>query len=277
MVFGLAFLFVVPQRASDRMQLTYARVFRWPLSAGHGLTLAARSTALPREVDAKPSQEIQNVIANLQAQLQEAQRQNAVLTNLRAKPGWENASLLLAPVTMPADQECNELIIGRGTDHGLAVGQFVMSPGAEGTADQSGSIIGAISGVDAKTARIRLITAPYDPKPTRDSKASRDSKPQDDPRIAVAIGNLSIQPLMEGRGGNKARILFVDRKHTVNKGDPVYAQKAPGLDVPTIAARVTDCQPDKENPLFWEITVEPVCDIAGLREVAVVVAGVASR
>lgn len=71
MLTGLAFLFAIPQKASDRMQLTYARVFRWPLSAGHGLTLAARPTALPRDVGAKPSQEIQNIIANLQAQLQE--------------------------------------------------------------------------------------------------------------------------------------------------------------------------------------------------------------
>ena len=31
---GLLFLFAVPQRTSDRIQLTYARVFRWPLAAG---------------------------------------------------------------------------------------------------------------------------------------------------------------------------------------------------------------------------------------------------
>jgi cell shape-determining protein MreC len=282
MAIGLAFLFVVPQKASDRMQLSYARVFRWPLSASRGLTLAARSTALPREVDAKPSQEIQNIIANLQAKLQEATRQNAELTKLHAAPGWENIPLLLAPVFGPADQEWSELIIGRGTTDGLAVGQFVMSPGSPGVADQS--IIGTISGVDAKTARVRLITAPYDPKGSKDSKAARnaktarDAKAPDDPRIVVSIGSQGIQSLMEGQGGNTARILFVDKnKHTINKGDPVYAQKAPGLDVPTITAKVKDCRPDRDNPLFWDITVEPVCDIAGLREVAVVVAGVAAQ
>lgn len=276
MAMGLAFLFVVPQKTSDRMQLTYARLFRWPLSAGRGLTLAARSTALPREDGARPSQDVQRIIANLEAKLQEATRQNAELTRLHAAPGWEDIPLLLAQVFGPADQEWSELIICRGTDSGLAVGQFVMSPGSPGVADQS--IIGTISGVDAKTARVRLITAPYNSKGSKDSKTSRDGKTPDDPRIAVSIGSQGVQSLMEGRGGNTARILFVDKnKHRINKGDPVYAQKAPGLDVPTITARVKDCRPDPDNPLFWEITVEPVCDIAGLREVAVVVAGVAAR
>lgn len=189
------------------------------------------------------------------------QRQNAELTKLHAKPGWENIPLLLAPVWTAADQECNELIIGRGRDHGLAVGQFVMSPAGRDAADQS--VIGTISGVDAKTAKVRLITAPRDPKAP------------DNPRIAVSIGNLGFRAFLEGQGGGKARIPLVDKNHkNINPGDPVYAQKAPGLDVPTIVARVSECKSDRDNPLFWEITVEPVCDIAGLREVAVVVAAV---
>lgn len=261
MLAGLAFLFAIPQGTSDRLQLTYARVFRWPLAAGHGLTLAARSTALPRDVaDEKPSQEIQNIIANLQAQLREAQRQNEVLANLRGKLGGENTPILLAPVIVPADQERNELIIGRGKEHGLAVGQFVMSPASQGAVDQSVSVVGTISSVEAKTAKVKLITAPGEP------------------RIAVGIGNLNIRPLMEGRGGNTARIPQVETKHKdIRKGDPVYAQKAPGLDVPIIAARVTRCEQDRDEPWFWDITVEPVCDLAGLREVAVVVAPVPSR
>lgn len=267
MLIGLVFLFAVPQRTSDRMQLTYARLFRWPLSAGHGLTLAARSTALPRDdADQKPSQEIQNIIANLQAQLQEAQRQNAVLTNLRAKPGWENATLLLAPVTMPADQERSELIIGRGKDHGLAVGQFVMSPGDRNVVDPSASVVGVISSVDATTAKVRLITAAVDPK-----KASANS------RIAVSVGNLNFPAFLEGRGGNKARIPLIKAEYKINKGDPVYVQKSQGLEAPVIVGRIAQCVRSKEDPMFWDITVEPVCDVAGLREVAIVVAAVPAQ
>ncbi len=119
------------------------------------------------------------------------------------------------------------MIIDRGKDHGLAVGQFVMSPAAR-RVDQS--VIGTISGVDAKTAKVRLITAPYDPKAP------------DDPRIAVSIGNLSFRAFMEGRGGNTARIQLAPTdttkttKASRQQGDPVYVQKLPGLDVPVIAA-----------------------------------------
>ena len=60
------FLFAVPQKASDRLQFTYARVFRWPLAAGHGLTLAARPTTQPKDVTAK---EYEDLLAN-QQQLQ---------------------------------------------------------------------------------------------------------------------------------------------------------------------------------------------------------------
>lgn len=259
MLTGLVFLFAVPQKATDRMQLTYARVFRWPLAAGHGLTLAARPVVLPHDKDPVVSQEIQRVIANLQAELRETQRQNGLLAKLRETPGWENIPIQLAPVIVPAAQERNELIIGRGKEHGLAVGQFVMNLNDRGAVDRSGSVIGTLSSVEARTAKVKLITAPGDPK------------------IAVTIGTLSTRVFLEGRGGNTARIPLVQREHKVSKGDPVYAQKTPGLDVPIIVARVTQCRADQDNPFFWDITVEPVCDLAGLREVAVVVAAIPTQ
>jgi cell shape-determining protein MreC len=259
MLAGLGFLFVIPQETSDRMQLTYARVFRWPLAAGHGLTLAARPVTLPPDQDRRPDQEIQNIIANLQAQLREAQRQNEVLANLRNKLGRESAPIQLAPVIVAPDPARNELIISRGTEHGLAVGQFVVSLNDRGTVDESVCVIGTLSSVEAKTAKVKLITAPGDPK------------------IAVSIGDLSVRPFLEGRGGNTARIPRVETRHKISKGDPVYAQRAPGLDVPIITGRITHCQVDRNEPFFWDIAVEPVCDLAGLREVAVVVAPVPPR
>lgn len=266
MLTGLAFLFAIPQGMSDRLQLTYARVFGWPLAAGHGLTLAARPTTLPHGVTPEEYEtllanhrQIQNRIANLQAQLYETQRQNERLANLRKQPGWENVPIQLAQVVLAADQSNNELIVNRGRDHGVAVGQYVVNLNDQGGVDQSVSVIGTISSVDAKTAKVKLITDPGDPK------------------IAVAIGNLNIRTFMEGRGGNTARISMVQAVYKVTKGDPIYAQKVPGLDVPIVAARITQCQRDRDNPLFWDITAEPVCDMARLSEVAVVVATALTR
>jgi len=264
MLTGLVFLFVIPQEASDRLQLTYARVFRWPLQLGHGLTLAARSTALPPGVTPAEYEklltnhrQIQNKIANLQGQLQDAQRNIELLAKLREKPEWENMSFRRARVITAADPTKNELIINRGTEHDVAVGQFVLSVSDQGDVDQSVSVIGTVSSVDAKTAKVKLVTDPGEP------------------RIAVSIGDQNVRAFMEGCGGNTARIPLVPTTNKVSQGDPVRAVKAPGLDVPIITARVTRCQVDRENPVLWDITVEPVCDLAGLREVAVVVVAAA--
>jgi cell shape-determining protein MreC len=266
MLTGLIFLFAVPQETSDRLQLTYARVFRWPLQLGHSLTLAARSTALPPGVTPEQYEallanhrQIQTKIANLQGQLQDARQQIEKLAKLREKPGWENMDFRLARVIRAADPAQSGLIIDRGTEHGVAVGQFVLGLNHPGDVDQSESVIGTVSSVDTRTARVKLITDPGDPK------------------IIVGIGTLSVRGFMEGRGNGAARITNVQTEHKVARDDPVYAQKVQGLDVPIVAARVTQCRTDPEEPFFLDITVEPVCDIAALSDVAVVVAAVPAK
>jgi len=76
---------------------------------------------------------------------------------------------------------------------------------------------------------------------------------------------------MEGLGDRTARVIMISREHKVDKGDPVYTEKRPGLDVPVITARVVSCQPDRDNPLFWDIRVEPVGDITTLSAVDVAI------
>ncbi len=253
MLIGLSFLFLVPKDWTGQLQLTYARVFRWPLAAGRGLTLASRPATPPApNVGRNDYEELRaahrqtaNELANLRAQLQEAQKTIERLTKLRGRPGWEDMPLCPADIIAPADQAQNELIINRGHEDNVAVGQFVMSP-----ADHC--IVGTISDVSPKWAKVRLISDPAS-------------------RIAVSIADLGIPGLMEGRGNNTARIPLIPTKHKIKKGDPVYARKRSGLDVPVIAARVTECRPDAENPLVWSIKVQPVCDVADLREIAVVI------
>jgi hypothetical protein len=51
-----------------------------------------------------------------------------------------------------------------------------------------------------------------------------------------------------------------------------YVQKRPGfLGTPVIVGMVTECESSKEDPLLWDITVKPACDISDLTEVAVIV------
>jgi cell shape-determining protein MreC len=249
---GLILLFS-PKGLTGRLQLTYAQVFRWPLEAGRGLTLAARTTPRMQDVDRKDYQQLlttqrqlKNELANVQAKLREALQTNEQLAKLRAEPAWKDVPLLEAGVTVAAGQAQNELIINRGQDHGGAVGQYVMSP-----ADRC--IIGTISDVSARGAKVRLLTAP-------------------DSRIPVSIAGLNARGFMEGRGDGTARIPLIPDKYTIRPGDRVYAEKVPGLlEVPVVVAEVVQCKRDPDNPLVWEITVRPVCDPAGLSDVAVVI------
>ena len=61
-------------------------------------------------------------------------------------------------------------------------------------------------------------------------------------------------------------------KPTIKVGDIVYARKNPGfLDTAVIAGTVENCTINEENPLFWDITVKPACDIEQLDNVSVIV------
>ena len=255
MLAGLIFLFLIPKDLTSRLQLTYARVFRWPLAAGRGLTLAAR-TAAPavQDVSRKDYGQLRtayrqstNEIANLQAQLQEALRRIGQLQKLRANSDWERMQFRPADVIAPADQAQDELIINRGQEDDVAVGQFVMSL-------DDHCIVGTVSDVSAKGAKVRLITDPGS-------------------RMAVNIADLNVPGLMEGRGNNTARVPLISTKHRIRKGDPVYARKQTGLEVPVLTARVTECREDADRPLVWDIKVQPVCDVANLSELVVVISG----
>jgi rod shape-determining protein MreC len=150
---------------------------------------------------------------------------------------------------LPADISLNNqaqdvLFINRGQQDGVAVGQYVM-------ADMS--IIGTVSVVSPQTAKVKLITNP-------------------DSKIPVIVGESDLARVMEGRRGNIAKIQLIRTSDPVSKGTKIYAKKVPGLlDAPIIAAQVSQCRSDPENPSLLDITVLPVCDISGLTNVAVIV------
>lgn len=254
MLVGLVFLFLVPRDATSRLQGTYAQVFRGPLAAGNGLTQAARTTAQERRTITRRDydelfqtcQQYRNACANVQAQLQEANKQIEGLTKLRAQTGLEHMQSIPAGIVT---QGKDELTINRGQESGVAVGQYVLSLTNSRLDDQC--VIGIVSGVYAKGARVKLITDPKCP-------------------VWVALGKLSGRKVMEGRGDGTARIRLVPCSSAVQVGDVVYAERKPGfLDAPIISAQVTQCKIDQDNPQVWDITVQPVCDFTALRDVVV--------
>jgi cell shape-determining protein MreC len=151
----------------------------------------------------------------------------------------------LSASVSPAGQTQNQLIINRGRKAGVAVGQFVASP--------DGSIVGAVTETSPQVATVRLITDPAS-------------------KIQVYIGDPNVRGIMEGQGNGLARIPLISDKPGIRVGDRVYVEKKTGvLDVPVLAAEVTQYGKDLKDPVLSSLTVRPVCDMANLSEVTVLI------
>lgn len=246
---GLICLFAPPSLTS-KLQLAYTYAFSWPLQAGHSLSLASGTLSplhAAGEADAGATateqQRLKNLVANLEGQLKEARGEIDQLAHVRAVPQWDRMAFLRADVTL-ISQTRDVLLINRGRQDGVAVGQYVMG---------DMSIIGTVSQIWSQTAKVRLING-------------QGSK------LPVTIGESDLARVMEGQVGNVAKVPLVPASYAVSKGTKVYARKMPGLlDAPIITARVSQCRIDPENPSLLDITIEPACDIAGLTGVAVIV------
>lgn len=252
MLVGLTFLFLVPREAAGRLQMTYARVFHWPLALGNGMVRVQATTQVrnvnPREHEAvlQANQQLRTQSLNLQAQLQEAYGRIEKLTKLRAQPGLEQMQPIPARVIMPMQ---DELTINQGQDRGVAVGQYVLS--FTDTLLDHQCVIGVVSDVSARGARVRLIT---------DASS----------HIPVTVGSFTVPWVLDGRGEGGGRIANVPDTYTIRARDAVYAQPRQGfLDVPVVVGEVVRSRRDPDRPIVQEITVRPMCDIAALGEVVV--------
>ena len=239
MLGGLIFLFA-PQNLTNRFQFAFANIFRWPLSIGRTITLSARTQPQLTDVVSRTKyDQLQNYLANLTEELNQERQKAEELSRLRNRHPLEGAGLIFADVITASTEG---LIINRGQNDGLQKGQFVLG---------DNSIIGTISDVSPRTARVELIT---------ETTSS----------IAVDIGGL--KTVIQGYSKNSAKVRLVSTKHKIKIGDNVYACKKPGfLETPMIVGAVSQCRKDDENPLLWDIAVKPACDIERLNNVTVIV------
>jgi len=239
-------LFFSPQTWTNTLQFAFARAFRWPLSVGRNISLAGRTRQYPQNAKTLRDVQYQNYIANLEEQLRQKQEKIELLQGLRDRLyALEGAGLMVADVIKCSiDASRGELIINRGENEGLAVGQYVLG---------DNSIIGVISGISARQARVKLIT---------DSTFKTDT--------GINIPRLKVEGMMRGNGNNTAAINLV--KHQAKVGDGVFINKKPGfLDAPMIIGRVIKCQKNPDTPLLWDIVVAPACEIETLNVVAVII------
>ena len=250
MLAGLIFLFA-PKNLTNKLQFAFVRIFRWPLSIVRSVSLSASQLTASAHgsstnvVSRRKYDKLHNHLANVTEWLNQERQKVEKLSGLQDRPVWKGVNFVLADViTASIDKSRSELIINRGQRDGLAKDQFVVV---------DNSVIGTISNAAARTARVKLITDPAS-------------------RIAVKIARLNVDRIMQGNGNNSAEVRFVPTKYKIKVDDVVYVQKKPGfLSTPVIAGTVAQCKSNDENPLIWDITVKPACDIEKLSDVAVIV------
>lgn len=242
MLGGLIFLFA-PDNLTNRCQLAFARLFHWPLSFGRSISLSAKPSRSSGNDFTAIENQLNIHIANLQERLFATEEKLKQLSGLYDVYHWGNTRFVIADVTRGST---DELVINYGAMDGIAVGQFVLG---------DNSIIGKISAVARRTAKVSLITKP-------------------DCKIEVRISRLGIKKIMQGGGNNTAKIRMVSTEKKIKKGDKVFFRpKAGFLSVPIIVGTITDYKEDDDYPLLWDITVTGVCDIEQLDNVAVIVIG----
>jgi len=247
---GLIFL-IAPQNLTSRFQFAFANIFRWPLGIGRNISLSARTQQqLADVVSRREYDKLQNHLANVTEELLEKHKKLDRVSGLRNRMSeFEGVEFMLAEIiTASIDDAHGELIINRGRDDGLAEGQFVLG---------DNSVIGTISDASPRTARVRLFT---------------------DPASKTEVKIRELKTMIQGLGRDSSKVQLLSIKHKVEVGDDVYARKKPGfLDAPMKIGTITRCKTDEGNPLLWDITVKPACDVEKLNDVAVIIMNPAPR
>jgi len=242
-------LLLAPQNLTGKFQLGFVRVFRWPLSIGGDFALTANTEQqLADTVPRRKYNKLEIHANNLQAKLWQQEEEFKTLSDLYSKYNmWEGVDFALAKVITASNVKgpLNELTIDYRGNARLAKDQFVIG---------YNSIIGTIADTSAGTAHVRLFTNPKS-------------------RIPVKIGGLDIKMWLWGNGDNSARIPQVPTEHKIEVGNTVFASDAGTrfLHGPVMIGKVARCVKSRKDPLTWDITVKPACDIEKLENVAIII------
>jgi rod shape-determining protein MreC len=244
-------LFFLPQSLTKGFNFLFVETFKHFLNIGssvpHVFTMPDNSEDTVRRVEyEKLYIAYENALANLSASNKKYER----LAQIRNAIPRTGAGIVLADIMNTSVNALrHELVINRGSDDGIDVGQYVSCP--------SISIIGTIVETHKSTSRVRLVT-------------------DANHRMAVEIWREGkkerIYGQLVGTGQNTGKIPLMSKEYDIRTGDTVYAAAVAGLlETPRIIGEVSAVRPDEDNPLLLDISVKPVQDVSGLTDVVVIV------
>lgn len=232
------------------MNFLFVSIFDPVLRLGRTFEAGKFRAAEGQTVDAVEYERLWKAYQNLSAQYQALHREYEILARFRKEKPLPWAGLVLAPVSSSVRGLRHELIISRGSDHGLAPGQMVLS-------EKGDSVLGIVQEVSARLSRVRLLT---------------DSSITLEVRIRREGAELEYVGRMSGDGKTGCRIPLLSRDYDIQEGDVVFAAPQPGiLETPLVVGRCVRVRPDEEHPLLWDIAVRPVEDAYAQKVVAVAV------
>ena len=246
------FLYLIPQNYSNKFQLAFAYVFRFPLGMTSNVSVLARVQERPNDIVSRKEYEaLRNNYLNLEQMLKTQREKFNKLTGLyNSYIGKDMVFVMGNIIQAAADIQNSESTINcRGT-YGLEKGQFVLG--------ENNSIIGTITDISPQLgkAKLKLIT-------------DIDSK------IAVKIEGWDQKLQMQGNGDGTAKIRMVSKEQKIEVGQNVFALDQAGLlDSPMIVGtvgKISKREPDAMAPLLWEIIVKPAWELKQLNEVAIIV------
>lgn len=261
LLIGANILLLLPQKQTSKINYFFVKITS-PL-----LNIFPRSN--PSKDDMVLKSEYDELLAayhNLQADLEVIMEKNRKLSGIRQKlpkPGPSIAMANVCKVTIEGQR--NELVINKGSGDGLKKGQYVLSAETDPKTGLAGTVIGTISELSKSMARVQLVT---DANQSIKVELWRDGK------------SLEISGFLKGNNKSRAKIpqieakmpMMVRQQFDIRVDDAVYAERKSGyLETPLVIGKVSKIKEDDEYPLMWDITITPVVDFRGLKNVAVVI------
>lgn len=239
--------FIIPARFTTRINYLFVRITSPVLNLFPKSFTTGEDTVSRTEYN-----DVITEYAKANAQLRRLQADYEKLSGIRQSLPDAGLKIVMAKVVRTSVGGVrSRLVIDKGSEDHLRPGQYVVSSGRC-------TVIGTISDVAKRMARVRLVTDP-------------------DHHIGAKIlphgGENYITCQLVGKGKNLAQIpLLTQKEYDISVGDIVYAsQRAEFLALELLIGTVTEVKPDDTEPLLWDISVRPVLDFSRLQDVGVVI------
>ena len=245
-------ILLLPQNTTSKVWDTFRATFNPLLRIGRNVKPETPSMSLnPDEAVTRDRyQQLWKDCQNLKVTLEKLHEEYDNLAMVRSNLPRPYSGLVLAQAIGPAGNYAHEIVINKGSDDGIKVGQYVLSA-------KKNSIVGEVRQTWQRNAKVRMLT---DSNQTMEIVIRRSRNPKD------------ILWMMSGDGKTNCKISNLEKEERVDIGDVVFAATQPGyLNVPIVIGEVIAVEPDDDHPLLWDITVQPVEDMTQLSDVAVII------